>query len=50
MKQLTLAMVSLSATPGQHGGRRFLAEMERIVPRPVFCALIHPSDPKRNGR
>ena len=28
----------------------FLAEMERIVPRPVLCALIHPSDPKRNGR
>jgi hypothetical protein len=28
----------------------FLAEMERIVPRPVLCALIHPSDPKRNAR
>ena len=26
MKQLTLAMVSLSPTPGQHGGRRFLAD------------------------
>jgi IS5 family transposase len=46
MKQMTLATVGFERYAKTTRRATFMAEKERVVPRPALCGLIEPVDPK----